>query len=130
MSVDIGQAAERLATQLSDRLPAAWRAAYRAYCWWQEVGSPDPTRFGMTVTRDRQTLWLDDLRRIVTATAGPGIRPQDAHAAHRRVARFGATGSGSRQPVSKGKAPADGRSVALATGHFLGGTRHRLRAAG
>lgn len=43
-----------------------WDEAETAYGWWREVGSPAFTRFGMTVTRNRQTLWLDDPHRIVT----------------------------------------------------------------
>ncbi|SKA25491.1 protein-L-isoaspartate(D-aspartate) O-methyltransferase [Marinactinospora thermotolerans DSM 45154] len=32
----------------------------RAYQWWKEAGKPDHTRFGLTVTPDRQIVWLDD----------------------------------------------------------------------
>ncbi|MGW7364519.1 methyltransferase domain-containing protein [Streptomyces sp. NPDC054841] len=37
-----------------------WSEVEAAYWWWRHVGSPDPERFGMTVTHDgRHTAWLD-----------------------------------------------------------------------
>lgn len=37
-----------------------WDEVEVAYRWWVEAGSPDFTRFGVTVTADRQWVWLDD----------------------------------------------------------------------
>ncbi len=38
-----------------------WDEVADAYRWWQERGSPDVTRFGLTVDADgRQHAWLDD----------------------------------------------------------------------
>ncbi|MEV0604649.1 methyltransferase domain-containing protein [Streptomyces sp. NPDC050315] len=37
-----------------------WNAAETAYRWWAGHGSPDHTRFGLAVTREGQTVWLDD----------------------------------------------------------------------
>ncbi|MCK9872155.1 methyltransferase domain-containing protein [Nocardiopsis dassonvillei] len=31
-----------------------------AYAWWQEAGRPEHSRFGVTVTRQGQRVWLDD----------------------------------------------------------------------
>ncbi len=49
-----------------------WDEAEAAYGWWREVGSPAPTRSGMTVVYGRRTLWLDDPNRIVTTIATSG----------------------------------------------------------
>ncbi len=53
-----------------------WDEIEAAYDWWVEAGSPEYNRFGVTVTPDRQTFWLDDPHRIVTAelrsSAAPG----------------------------------------------------------
>ncbi|MEV7414102.1 methyltransferase domain-containing protein [Streptomyces sp. NPDC089919] len=37
-----------------------WDEREAAYRWWVGQGSPDFTRFGLTVGRDGQTAWLDD----------------------------------------------------------------------
>lgn len=31
-----------------------------AYAWWREAGRPEHSRFGVTVTREGQRVWLDD----------------------------------------------------------------------
>ncbi len=30
-----------------------------AYAWWRQEGRPEHTRFGLTVSADRQSVWLD-----------------------------------------------------------------------
>jgi len=42
-----------------------WDEAVAAYDWWYDHGKPDLTRFGMTMTTDTQTVWLDDPSTIV-----------------------------------------------------------------
>ncbi|MBC3992016.1 methyltransferase domain-containing protein [Streptomyces sp. AC563] len=37
-----------------------WDEVAAAHQWWTACGSPDLTRFGLTVTRDGQQAWLDD----------------------------------------------------------------------
>jgi protein-L-isoaspartate O-methyltransferase len=37
-----------------------WDEVEAAYRWWVEQGKPDHTRFGLTVTPEGQTAWLDD----------------------------------------------------------------------
>jgi protein-L-isoaspartate O-methyltransferase len=37
-----------------------WEDLEAAYRWWLDAGRPDHTRFGLTVTPDGQTFWLDD----------------------------------------------------------------------
>lgn len=37
-----------------------WDEIDAAYRWWHAAGSPGPDRYGVTVTRDRQTVWLDE----------------------------------------------------------------------
>jgi hypothetical protein len=37
-----------------------WEDLDAAYHWWVDVGRPDCTRFGLTVTPAGQTFWLDD----------------------------------------------------------------------
>ena len=44
-----------------------WDEAVAAYDWWYEHDKPDLTRFGMTVTSDTQTVWLDDPSTVVRA---------------------------------------------------------------
>lgn len=34
--------------------------AESAYAWWAAQGKPEPQRFGLTVTAEGQTAWLDD----------------------------------------------------------------------
>ena len=36
-----------------------WDEFGRAYDWWIRAGRPDSTRFGLTVTPEGQTYWLD-----------------------------------------------------------------------
>lgn len=36
-----------------------WDEVERARTWWTEKGEPDLTRFGLTVTAEEQTVWLD-----------------------------------------------------------------------
>lgn len=39
-----------------------------AYTWWQEEGRPEHTRFGLTVSAERQNVWLDhEGRPVLTA---------------------------------------------------------------
>jgi protein-L-isoaspartate O-methyltransferase len=52
-----------------------WEEAEAAYDWWYEHGKPDLARFGMTVTRDTQTVWLDDPSRVVRALPVTGQPP-------------------------------------------------------
>ncbi|MGH3821708.1 MAG: methyltransferase domain-containing protein [Pseudonocardiaceae bacterium] len=42
-----------------------WDEAVAAYDWWYEHGKPGLTRFGMTMTTDTQTVWLDDPSTVV-----------------------------------------------------------------
>lgn len=37
-----------------------WDEIISAYDWWQDIGKPELTRFGVTVDRDGQRVWLDD----------------------------------------------------------------------
>ncbi len=37
-----------------------WDEAETAYTWWTEHGRPTRTRYGLTLTPDTQTVWLDD----------------------------------------------------------------------
>lgn len=36
-----------------------------AYTWWREVGRPEHTRFGLTVSAERQSVWLDHESQVV-----------------------------------------------------------------
>jgi protein-L-isoaspartate(D-aspartate) O-methyltransferase len=36
-----------------------WDEVETSYRWWQQAGSPDCSRFGISVTPDRQWVWLD-----------------------------------------------------------------------
>jgi protein-L-isoaspartate O-methyltransferase len=42
-----------------------WDEAVAAYDWWYDHDKPDPTRFGMTITTDTQTVWLDNPGTVV-----------------------------------------------------------------
>ncbi|MBV9140820.1 MAG: protein-L-isoaspartate(D-aspartate) O-methyltransferase [Pseudonocardiales bacterium] len=53
--------------QLSPR--RLWDEAEAAYDWWYDHGKPTLARFGMTVTTDTQTVWLDEPSTIVRAFA-------------------------------------------------------------
>jgi hypothetical protein len=44
-----------------------WDETEAAYDWWYEHGKPTPARFGMTVTTDTQTVWLDKPGTVVRA---------------------------------------------------------------
>lgn len=44
-----------------------WDEAEAAYDWWYEHGKPDLARFGMTMTADTQTVWIDEPNTIVRA---------------------------------------------------------------
>jgi protein-L-isoaspartate(D-aspartate) O-methyltransferase len=37
-----------------------WDEVEAAYQWWENTGRPERERFGLTVTPDTQTVWLDD----------------------------------------------------------------------
>ncbi|MUL44263.1 methyltransferase domain-containing protein [Streptomonospora sp. PA3] len=45
---------------LFDELAAAYR-------WWEAAGRPEHSRFGLTVTSDRQEVWLDEPTAVVAA---------------------------------------------------------------
>jgi len=40
-----------------------------AYQWWTEQDRPDRQQFHLTVTRERQSVWLDDPANTVTSLA-------------------------------------------------------------
>jgi protein-L-isoaspartate O-methyltransferase len=42
-----------------------WDEAVAAYDWWYDHDKPDPARFGMTMTTDTQTVWLDEPGTVV-----------------------------------------------------------------
>lgn len=42
-----------------------WDEVEDAYRWWRRAGQPELTRFGITVTRDRQAVWLDEPDQLV-----------------------------------------------------------------
>jgi protein-L-isoaspartate O-methyltransferase len=42
-----------------------WTEATAARSWWIELGRPDPTRFGLTVTPHGQELWVDGPGRLI-----------------------------------------------------------------
>jgi protein-L-isoaspartate(D-aspartate) O-methyltransferase len=43
-----------------------WEELEAAYRWWTGAGRPDHTRFGMTVTPEGQTFWLDTPDHVVS----------------------------------------------------------------
>lgn len=47
-----------------------WDEAASAYRWWNEQGKPGFGRFGLTVTADAETVWLDDPENPVPAAPG------------------------------------------------------------
>lgn len=49
-----------------------WDEALAAYQWWVDHGQPARERFGVTVTRERQWVWLDDATNIVRLDPVPG----------------------------------------------------------
>lgn len=46
-----------------------WDEVESAYAWWMDAGSPDLERFGVTVTKDRQTVWLDEPDNVISGQA-------------------------------------------------------------
>jgi protein-L-isoaspartate(D-aspartate) O-methyltransferase len=42
-----------------------WDELEAAYRWWLDAGRPDHTRFGLTVTKDGQHVWLDNPGQVV-----------------------------------------------------------------
>jgi hypothetical protein len=42
-----------------------WDEAETAYDWWYEHGKPGLTRFGMTITANAQSVWLDEPHIVV-----------------------------------------------------------------
>ncbi len=40
----------------------------RAHGLWREAGRPDPGRFGLTVTPDRQSVWIDDEASVLSVS--------------------------------------------------------------
>jgi protein-L-isoaspartate(D-aspartate) O-methyltransferase len=54
-----------VARQLGPR--RLWDEAEAAYDWWYAHGKPTLARFGMTVTADTQTMWLDEPSTVVRA---------------------------------------------------------------
>ncbi|MCZ7413050.1 methyltransferase domain-containing protein [Streptomyces sp. WMMC897] len=44
---------------------ALWDEIERAHDWWVQAGSPERTRYGITVGRDGQHVWLDTPDRVV-----------------------------------------------------------------
>ncbi len=64
------------ATVLDDHRPTStvyqggrrllWSDLRAAHRWWTDSGEPDATRFGLTVTPDTETAWLDTPHRPVT----------------------------------------------------------------
>ncbi len=46
-----------------------WDEVEDAYRWWWDAGTPERTRFGVTVTPTRQYVWLDDPAREVVPRA-------------------------------------------------------------
>jgi hypothetical protein len=46
-----------------------WDEAVAAYQWWIKLDRPDRQRFHLTVTRERQWVWLDDPANTVTTLA-------------------------------------------------------------
>jgi hypothetical protein len=46
-----------------------WDEAVTAYQWWTEQDRPDRQQFHLTVTRERQWVWLDDPANTVTSLA-------------------------------------------------------------
>ncbi|MGW6605006.1 methyltransferase domain-containing protein [Streptomyces sp. NPDC055036] len=58
-SVDfVPDAAEYASRQRGPR--TLWGEVEAAYAWWQSAGSPDRTRYGLTVNAAGQRLWLDN----------------------------------------------------------------------
>ncbi|MFI5492705.1 hypothetical protein [Actinoplanes sp. NPDC051859] len=47
-----------------------WDEIVSAHRWWQEQGDPVFSRFGMTIDRDGQRLWLDHPGNVVPLTGG------------------------------------------------------------
>jgi protein-L-isoaspartate O-methyltransferase len=45
-----------------------WEELEAAHQWWIDAGKPDHTRFGVTVTPDTQTFWLDTPDQVTSAS--------------------------------------------------------------
>jgi protein-L-isoaspartate O-methyltransferase len=63
-----------------------WEEAVAAYDWWYDHKKPDLTRFGMTMTTDTQTVWLDDPSTVVRAfhlPCQPWPLPEQGQAEHK-----------------------------------------------
>ena len=53
-----------------------WDEAVHAFTWWVGQGRPGLSRFGLTVTTDRELAWLDDPANVVPGgPAVPAVRP-------------------------------------------------------
>lgn len=46
-----------------------WDEVSGAYLWWLSVGRPEQGRFGLTVSADAQTVWLDHPKHRVSEAA-------------------------------------------------------------
>jgi hypothetical protein len=44
-----------------------WEELQTAYRWWTDAGRPDHTRFGVTITPEGQTFWLDSPSQAVSS---------------------------------------------------------------
>jgi hypothetical protein len=51
-----------------------WDELEAAYRWWTDAGRPEHTRFGVTVSRDGQTFWLDSPDQIVDVPRAEAVR--------------------------------------------------------
>lgn len=54
-----------------------WDEVEAAYRWWHEVGRPEHTRFGLTVTPDTHMVWLDDPANTMPGHRTPAQPAQD-----------------------------------------------------
>ncbi len=62
--VDIGSSSH----EVCQRGPRGlWDEVEAAYRWWRDVGNPEHTRFGLTVTSQDQVVWLDNPANTVPA---------------------------------------------------------------
>ncbi|SBW26417.1 hypothetical protein FDG2_4901 [Candidatus Protofrankia californiensis] len=44
-----------------------WEELEAAYEWWTGAGRPNHSRFGLTVTPEAQTFWLDTPEKLVSS---------------------------------------------------------------
>jgi protein-L-isoaspartate(D-aspartate) O-methyltransferase len=63
VEADVGDPAPFTVRQLGPR--RLWDEAVDAYDWWHDNGEPGPDRLGMTITPDRQVVWLDDPTTVI-----------------------------------------------------------------